>query len=128
MARAICLPVVAGMVVFVHPVLSLMGSDVPGANTVLFVLVIGQVVNILLPTQDMMLSMTGHGRILRRLNLQQLVACCALSAVLIPLFGVIGAAIVSTVCLIQGRVGFALAVRRVLPQLSGGRLPSGQRE
>jgi O-antigen/teichoic acid export membrane protein len=128
MARAICLPVVAGMVVFVHPMLSLMGSDVPGTDTVLFVLVIGQVVNILLPTQDMMLSMTGHGRILRRLNLQQLMACCALSAVLIPLFGVSGAAIVSTVCLIQGRVGFALAVRRVLPQLSGGRLPSGQRE
>jgi O-antigen/teichoic acid export membrane protein len=97
-----------------------MSSDLPGAAPVLFVLAIGQVVNILLPTQDMMLSMTGHGAILRRLNLQQLVVCCALSGVLIPFFGMLGAAIVSTVSLVQGRVSFALAVRRVLPELSMG--------
>ena len=71
-----------------------MSSDLPGAAPVLFVLAIGQVVNILLPTQDMMLSMTGHGAILRRLNLQQLVVCCALSGVLVPFFGMLGAAIV----------------------------------
>jgi O-antigen/teichoic acid export membrane protein len=118
LAMTICLPVMAAMVIFVHPLLSLMGSDVPGADTALFVLATGQVVNILLPTQDMMLSMTGHGRLLRRLNLQQFLVCCALSAGLIPLFGIMGAAIVSTVWLIQGRISFALAVRRVLPQLS----------
>ena len=32
-----------------------------------------------------------------------------------------GAAIVSTLCLIQGRVSFALAVRRVLPELSAAK-------
>ena len=118
LAMAICLPVIAGMVVFVHPLLSLMGSDVPGADIALFVLAVGQVVNTLLPTQDMMLSMTGHGGILRRLNLQQLVACGALCAGLIPPFGMMGAAAVSSICLIQGRISFALAVRRVLPRLS----------
>jgi hypothetical protein len=65
----------------------------------------------------MMLSMTGHGGILRRLNLQQFLACCLLCAALIPPFGMMGAAIVSTICMIQGRVSFALAVRRVLPGL-----------
>jgi O-antigen/teichoic acid export membrane protein len=118
LAMAICLPVIVGMVIFVHPLLSLMGSDAPGADIALFVMSAGQIVNILLPTQDMMLSMTGHGQVLRRLNLQQLLVCCILSASLIPLFGMMGAAIVSAICLIQGRISFAFAVRRVLPQLS----------
>ena len=117
-AMALCLPVILGMVVFVHPLLGLMASDLPGADLTLFVLCVGQVVNAALPTQDMLLSMTGHGALLRRLNLHQLVVCCVLGAILIPLFGMMGAAVVSTVCLIQGRVSFALAVRRVLPELS----------
>jgi O-antigen/teichoic acid export membrane protein len=117
-AMAICLPAIGGLVVFVHPLLSLMGSNVSGAGSALFVLMVGQFVNTLLPTQDMILSMTGHGTILRRLNLQQLLACGVLCAALIPPFGMMGAAVVSSICLIQGRVSFALAVRRVLPRLS----------
>ena len=120
-AMVLCLPVILGMVVFVHPLLGLMASDLPGAAAALYVLSIAQVVNVALPTQDMMLSMTGHGALLRRLNLQQLVVCCVLSAILIPLFAMMGAAVVSTICLIQGRVSFALAVRRVLPELSAAK-------
>lgn len=114
----ICLPAILGLVLGVHPLLSFMGSDVRGADIALFLLAAGQVVNTLLPTEDMMLSMTGHGSILRRLNLQQLMVCCVLCGALIPPFGMLGAAAVSTVCMIQGRISFALAVRRVLPQLS----------
>ena len=117
-AMALCLPVIMGMILFVHPLLGLMASDQPGAAATLFVLCVGQVVNAALPTQDMMLSMTGHGALLRRLNLHQLLVCCGLGALLIPPFGMMGAAVVSTICLIQGRVSFARAVRRVLPELS----------
>lgn len=120
-AMVLCLPVILGMVVFVHPLLGLMASDLPGAAAALYVLSVAQVVNVALPTQDMMLSMTGHGGLLRRLNLQQLVVCLVLSAALIPWFAMMGAAIVSTFCLIQGRVSFALAVRRVLPELSAAK-------
>jgi O-antigen/teichoic acid export membrane protein len=120
-AMTLTLPVILGMVVFAHPLLGLMASDVPGAAAALYVLSVSQVVNAMLPTQDMMLSMTGHGALLRRLNLQQLAVCCVLSAVLIPLFTMMGAAVVSTICLIQGRVSFALAVRRVLPELSAAK-------
>jgi hypothetical protein len=38
--------------------------------------------------------------------------------VLIPWLGLTGAAIVTTVSLVAGRVGFALGVRRVIPELS----------
>ncbi len=81
-------------------------------------LMVGQIVNIALPTEDMMLAMTGHGAVLRRLNLWQLMLCCLLCAVLIPWLGLTGAAIATTVSLVAGRVGFALAVRRVIPELS----------
>ena len=118
MAMAVCLPAIGGMIVFVHPLLSLMGTDVPGTGLALSILAVGQVVNTLLPTQDMILSMTGHGAVLRRLNLQQLVVCGVFSLLLIPAFGMLGAALVSTICLVQGRISFALAVRRVLPLLS----------
>jgi O-antigen/teichoic acid export membrane protein len=121
LTMAICMPIIGGMMVFVHPLLSLMGSNLPGADMALFIMAVGQVVNIILPTQDMMLSMTGHGGLLRRLNLQQLVICCALSASLIPLFGMLGAAAVSSIWMIQGRISFALAVRRALPLLSAPR-------
>ncbi|HET6308118.1 MAG TPA: lipopolysaccharide biosynthesis protein [Rhodopila sp.] len=123
---AICLPVIGGLLVFAHPLLSLMHSDMSGAASALFVLMAGQFVNTLLPTQDMVLSMTGHGDVLRRLNLQQLFACLALCAALIPPFGMMGAAIASSVCLIQGRVSFALAVRRVLPLLSAATMLGGK--
>jgi hypothetical protein len=84
----------------------------------MIVLCVGQLVNVFLPTEDMMLTMTGHGHTLRVLNLQQITVCCLLGAVLIPLFGLMGAAVLSAAVLIQGRVSFALAVRRVLPELS----------
>ncbi len=118
MALAICAPVLAAMVVFVHPLLGLMASDSPGAAAALRVLAIGQAVNILLPTQDMMLAMTGHGGLLRRLNIQQLLACLVLCAALIPPFGMMGAAAVATLGLVQGRVSFALGVRRAIPELA----------
>lgn len=117
LALAICAPVLAAMTVLAHPLLALMASDSPGAAAVLRVLAIGQAINILLPTQDMMLAMTGHGALLRRLNLQQLVACAVLCAALIPPFGMMGAALVATLGLVQGRVSFALGVRRAIPEL-----------
>jgi O-antigen/teichoic acid export membrane protein len=116
-AMLVGIPMITGMILFAHSVLSLMSSDAPGASRALYVLAVGQIVNILVPTEDMMLSMTGHGQILRRVCLRQLLTCCVLCGALIPPFGVMGAALVNTICLIQGRVGFAVALRRVLPQL-----------
>jgi O-antigen/teichoic acid export membrane protein len=106
------------MIAIPKTLLSLLGAGFSTGSEALIILCVGQLVNVWLPTQDMMLAMTGHGRILQRVNLLQLAVCCGLSAVLIPFYGLFGAALVSSVCLVQGRIGFALAVRRVIPQLS----------
>ena len=117
LAMVICLPIIALMMFFPRQLLSLLGHEFASAWLAMIVLAVGQLVNVFLPTQDTMLAMTGHGIILRRLNLQQLAVCCVLAPVLIPAFGLMGAAILSSISLMQGRVSFALAVRRVLPEL-----------
>ena len=117
LAIMVCTPIIAAILVVPHTLLSLLGGSFADASAALIVLSIGQIVNILLPTEDMMLAMTGHGMALRRVNLEQLVVCCILCLVLIPWFGLMGAAIVTTTSLIQGRIGFSLAVRRAIPEL-----------
>lgn len=119
LAVIVCMPIVALIMMFPHTLLSLLGGSFADASAALIVLAIGQIVNILLPTEDMMLAMTGHGAILRQVNLQQLVVCCILCLALIPWIGLMGAAIVTSISLIQGRVGFFLAVRRTIPGLRG---------
>ncbi len=117
-AIAICLPLIAVMMLLPHSLLGLLGGEFTMAVGAMEVLAAAQLVNVLLPTQDMLLAMTGHGKTLLRLNLQQLAVCCVLSVLLVPRFGLMGAAVLSAISLVQGRVSFALAVRRLLPELS----------
>ncbi len=119
LAIVVSAPLIAAMLVMPHALLSLLGGSFADASAALIVLLIGQIVNVLLPTEDMILAMTGHGAILRRINLHQLWVCCVLCLVLIPWVGLMGAAIVTTISLIQGRIGFARAVRRAIPGLQG---------
>lgn len=117
LAVMVCAPLIAAMLIAPHTLLSLLGGSFADAAAALIVLSIGQIVNILLPTEDMILAMTGHGAALRRVNLQQLWVCCALCIALIPWLGLMGAAIVTTISLIQGRIGFSRAVRQTIPEL-----------
>jgi len=77
---------------------------------------LGQLVNCLLSCQDIVLAMTGHGGLLRWLNAGQLATCCILGAILIPAFGMTGAAALTAVVIVQGAIGTTLMVRRLLPQ------------
>ena len=86
-----------------------------GQFTALVIMAVGQLVNCLLPCQDIVLAMTGHGHWLQRLNLLQFATCLVLASVLIPAYGMLGAALVTAATIIQGAVGTTLVVRRVLP-------------
>jgi O-antigen/teichoic acid export membrane protein len=112
-----CLPVVALMLIFPGPLLGVMGEGFAEAALALQILALSQVVNILLPSQDMMLAMTGHGGVLRRLSTEQFVLSLLLGPPLVALLGLNGAALLSAFGLTLGRVRFALALRRVLPEL-----------
>jgi O-antigen/teichoic acid export membrane protein len=118
LALLACLPVIGIMLAFPATLLGLMGDGFAVAAPALAVLTVAQLANVALPTQDMMLTMTGHGALLRRLGLWQFGLSLLLGLALVPAFGLMGAAVLSALGLVFGRISFALAVRRVLPQLS----------
>lgn len=126
------LPMVLAMMAVPETLLTLIGPGFGIAATALVILAAGQMVNCLLACQDFLLAMTGKGHVLRRLNLLQLASCVVLGAVLIPLFGMTGAALVTALTVAQGAIGTTLAARRVLsPEPSGEpsrEIPSGGKE
>lgn len=114
---ALCgVPVIAAMMIFPVQLLHLIGPGFETAASALIIMGVGQLVNCLLPCQDIMLAMTGHGGVLRWLNTAQLATCCVLGAVLIPMFGMMGAAVLTAILIAQGAIGTTLALRRLLPR------------
>lgn len=109
-------PVVAVMVLAPAQVLHLVGPGFEIAATALVILGVGQLVYCLLPCQEIVLAMAGHGGVLRWLTLAQTVVCGALCVLLIPPFGMIGAAIATAVFAAQLAIGASLMVRRLMPQ------------
>ena len=97
-------------------VLHLVGPGFEIAATALVILGVGQLVYCLLPCQEIVLAMAGHGSVLRWLTLAQTVVCGALCVLLIPPFGMIGAAIATAVFAAQLAIGASLMVRRLMPQ------------
>ena len=76
-------PLIAAMMLFPGPILHLIGPGFEIAATALVIMAVGQLVNCLLPCQDIVLAMTGHGSWLQRLNLLQFGTCLLLASVLI---------------------------------------------
>lgn len=109
------IPIILAMVAAPATLLRLVGPGFEMAAPALVILAAGQLVNCLLPSQDVLLAMTGHGRLLQRLNLLQFASCCVLSALLIPPFGMIGAAVVGAITIVQGAIGTSWTVRRLMP-------------
>ena len=105
----LCLALLAGTL------LGLINSEYTAGRSVLVILAAGQFVNALYTGLDSLLAMTGHGAVLRVLNLTQLLAMIVLGLVLIPGFGSLGAAIVAAIVTAQGSVCSAAVIAVYLP-------------
>ncbi len=111
---AVGVPATLVMLAVPELLLRLIAPEFDAAATALRVMAIGQMINCLLPVQDVLLGMTGHGAVLRRLNLLQLAVGLVLSATLIPAFGIVGAALVAGLVTAQGAIGTTLVAKRLL--------------
>ncbi|MFD2249099.1 O-antigen/teichoic acid export membrane protein [Pseudochelatococcus lubricantis] len=109
-------PMIAVMMLFPSHLLSILGNGFEIAATALVIMAAGQLVNCLLPCQDILLAMTGYGVQLRTLNLLQFFTCIVLGAILLPAFGLVGCAIVTAICIAQGAIGATAIVWRVMPE------------
>jgi O-antigen/teichoic acid export membrane protein len=115
-ATVCCLPPVIAMLTMPTLLLSLIGPGFSLGRMALIAMSIGQLINCLLPFQEVTLSMTGHGHALRLISVGQLILGAVAGIVLIPMLGSTGAGITTALCISAGAVVCMLTARRLVPQ------------
>ncbi len=90
---ALAFPVLLIFIFFPEPILAIFGDDFREGAKVLIILSIGQFVNVLMGSVGYLLMMTGHERIMRNILIVMGVLSLSLNFLLIPSFGIFGAAI-----------------------------------
>lgn len=86
------------LIVFAEPMLQLFGTEFTIGRWPLVILVIGQLINTGTGAVWQLLALTGHHKLIARVVIWGAGINILLNAILIPLFGLIGAAIAWTVC------------------------------
>lgn len=111
-AAIVAVPATLVMLAVPEFLLGLISADFRMAALALQILALGQMANALFSCQDILLAMAGRGEVLRRLNLLQLAVGLLLCGVLIPAFGLLGAAVAASLTVLQGALGTHWAARR----------------
>lgn len=104
------------VVIFLFPgwLLSFFGSEFINASTALRILAFGQLINIASGPLGAIIIMTGNERASLRMSAWSLALIAALGIMLIPAYGIVGAAITSTVNIIFRRIYSVVTVRRTV--------------
>jgi len=103
-AIAVCL------MIFTQPILSLFGPGFIAANWSLKVLVLGQLINALCGSVGYLMIMTGHQNKSFRVIFCSALLNVVLNAILIPSFGIVGAAIATSFTMIVWNVWLGILV------------------
>ena len=94
---AFTMPLATVIIVFAKPLMRIFGADFEAGWLVLVIGVLGQLVNCGVGSVGFLLLMSGHERRLIRVQATATVLTVALGLLLIPRWGIVGAAIVSAV-------------------------------
>lgn len=108
------LPICLVEVLLAHEVVSLFGEDFAGAAVPLAVMAVGQLVNVATGTAGGLLAMTGAARITVRNTVAVLILSLILDLLLIPRYGIVGAAAANAAAVAALNLMRALQVRRHL--------------
>jgi O-antigen/teichoic acid export membrane protein len=107
-------PILLLFVLFPAKVLALFGAKFAGGAPVLAILAIGQFVNVATGSVGWILIMCGYERLMRNIIIVCATATVALNFLLIPLYGVVGAALATATTLaLQMLVAAALVWRKL---------------
>lgn len=90
------LPLIIFMLVFAEWIMSLFGNEFVEAANILRLLALGQFINVITGSVGYLLQMTGHEAILKRNVITASLIVLIGGPILIPMFGIIGAAIVTS--------------------------------
>ena len=95
-------------------VMSMFGPEFTRGGTALAILAVGQAVNTMTGSVGYLLMMSGHERDIRNASIFGAIIMIGLAATLIPLFGIIGAAIAGATAVVAINVQSVIIVRRKL--------------
>jgi O-antigen/teichoic acid export membrane protein len=109
----------ASLFVFAEPLLAWLGKEYVAGVPALRILLVGQMIAAGAGSQMHVMTMTGNERGAAALLIAGALCNIIIGAALIDLFGLVGAAIASTISLIVWNVAMALFIRRRLHLLSG---------
>ena len=112
---ALLIPLIpALLLIFAGPfVLNLFGADFVEGRHALRLLAAGQIVYMLCGLNETVLTMTGHERLVRNIAVTAAILNIALNAIMIPRWGMAGAAMATAVCHGGWNLAGALLVRRI---------------
>jgi O-antigen/teichoic acid export membrane protein len=108
------LPLGAVMIIFAPVLMHVFGRDFEAGWPVLVIGTIGQVVNCAVGSVGYLLLMSGHQRDLVRIQAVMAVVMVALGLLLIPRWGILGAAIVAAITNLVSNLWYLWEVRRKL--------------
>jgi O-antigen/teichoic acid export membrane protein len=89
-------------------VLSIFGEEFIAAHSALIALVIGRLAHVAFGPGPLLLSMTGHERTVATIMVLAVLGNIAANLILIPIFGILGAAVVSASTIIVLRGGLSM--------------------
>ena len=101
-------PILLGFIIFAKPLLSIFGSDYANGSTVLIIIAIGQFINMATGSCGFLLIMCGQEKIVRNNAIFFAFFDFIAIAVLIHPFGLLGAAIGSTLAISLNNIGLVI--------------------
>jgi O-antigen/teichoic acid export membrane protein len=107
-------PLVALMIVFAHPIMSVFGHDFETGWAILIIGALGQLINCATGSVGYLLLMSGNERRLVRIQVVMGIVVVASNVVLIPLWGITGAAVAAALTNAVSNLWYLRTVRRVL--------------
>ncbi len=93
-------PILIFLIAFPEFLLSLFGSEFLIGKSALYVLIIGQIVNAFSGSVGVIMQMTGKEKLFQNILILALLTNIVLNFLLVPIYGIIGAAIASSVSLV----------------------------
>jgi O-antigen/teichoic acid export membrane protein len=110
----ITLPLAMVVIVFARPVMGIFGGDFEGGWLILVIGTTGQLVNCAVGSVGYLLLMSGHEKRLIRVQTAMAAVMMLCTAALVPVFGIVGAAVAAAVTNIGMNLLNLLEVRRAL--------------
>jgi O-antigen/teichoic acid export membrane protein len=107
-------PILLLFLIFPKPILGIFGEEFKAGAVALMILTIGQFINAACGSVGYILQMTGHQKFHQNVILIGAIMNIVLNWILIPVYGIVGAAIASAISVVFWNVAFSLRVKSIL--------------